>query len=119
MRLDDADIDFFADLHSIPNDSRFPGFHLEPTAFDSQNVPFWSAQEQQYLCYFRIFKDGFRRIARTTSPDFEKWTEPVLMEYGDRPVEHLYTNQTHPYFRAPHIYLAVAARFFPGRKFKP
>jgi hypothetical protein len=32
------------------------------------------------------------------------------------PIEHLYTNQTSPYFRAPHIYLAIAARFFPGRR---
>jgi hypothetical protein len=85
-------------------------------AFDSQNVPFWSEAEQCYLCYFRVFKDGFRRIARTTSQDFLNWTEPVLMGYGDRPVEHLYTNQTSPYFRAPHLYVGVAARFFPGRQ---
>lgn len=32
------------------------------------------------------------------------------------PEEHLYTNQTSPYFRAPHIYLAIAARFLEGRK---
>lgn len=85
-------------------------------AFDSQNVPFWSEHEQCYLCYFRTFKDGFRRIARTTSPDFIHWTKPVLMEYGDKPIEHLYTNQTHPYFRAPHIYVSIAARFMPGRR---
>ncbi|HJT77335.1 MAG TPA: hypothetical protein VJ739_09065 [Gemmataceae bacterium] len=85
-------------------------------AFDSQNVPFWSASEQCYLCYFRVFEDGFRRIARTTSKDFVHWTEPVLMGYGDRPVEHLYTNQTSPYFRAPHLYVGIAARFLPGRQ---
>jgi len=42
------------------------------------------------------------------------------MEYsnphGPAPIEHLYTNQTHPYFRAPHIYVAIAARFMPGRQ---
>lgn len=85
-------------------------------AFDSQNVAFWSESEKAYLCYFRTFKDGIRRITRTTSPDFLTWSEPVLMEYGDRPIEHLYTNQTAPYFRAPHLYVATAARFFPGRK---
>lgn len=37
------------------------------------------------------------------------------MEYGDRPLEHLYTNQTAPYFRAPHIYVALAARFTSRR----
>lgn len=85
-------------------------------AFDSQNVSFWSEHERQYLCYFRVFQDGIRRIARTTSPDFIQWSSPVLMEYGERPMEHLYTNQTHPYFRAPHLYVGVAARFFPGRR---
>lgn len=85
-------------------------------AFDSQNVPFWSDAEQCYVCYFRVFVDGIRRISRTTSKDFITWTEPVLMNYGDGPIEHLYTNQTHPYFRAPHVYVGVAARFMPGRQ---
>jgi hypothetical protein len=87
--------------------------------FDSQNVSFWSESEKKYLCYFRVW-DGVRRIARAESLDFVNWTEPVLMGYEKdgrpAPVEHLYTNQTHPYFRAPHIYLAVAARFVPGRQ---
>jgi hypothetical protein len=38
------------------------------------------------------------------------------MSYGDRPAEHLYTNQTSPYFRAPHLYVGIAARFMPGRR---
>ena len=38
------------------------------------------------------------------------------MTFGDTPNEHLYTNQTHPYYRAPHIYLGIAARFMPGRQ---
>jgi hypothetical protein len=84
--------------------------------FDSQNVPFWSDAEQCYLCYFRVLVDKVRRISRTTSKDFVTWTEPVLMGYGDGPIEHLYTNQTHPYFRAPHLYVGVAARFMPGRQ---
>ena len=88
--------------------------------FDSQNVSFWSATEQCYLCYFRTWTKtnygGFRTISRTTSKDFVNWSEPAKMTFGDTPLEHLYTNQTHPYFRAPHIYLAVAARFLPGRQ---
>jgi hypothetical protein len=91
-----------------------------PYMFDSQNVAFWSAAESFYVGYFRVFKDGVRRIARTTSPDFLTWSAPVLMAYrhgnGPAPVEHLYTNQTHPYFRAPHLYVGVAARFMPGRQ---
>ena len=88
--------------------------------FDSQNVAFWSESEQAYLCYFRTWtgKDygGFRTVSRTTSKDFITWTEPVQMTYGDTPPEHIYVNQTAPYFRAPHIYIALAARFMPGRQ---
>ncbi len=92
--------------------------------FDSQNLAFWSQSEQCYVCYFRV-GDRFRRIARSTSPDFRSWTPAVLMRqihddgiHGPQPVpdEHLYTNQTSPYFRAPHLYIATPARFFPGRQ---
>jgi hypothetical protein len=38
------------------------------------------------------------------------------MTFGDTPREHLYTSQTHPYFRAPHLYVATPMRFLPGRK---
>ena len=34
----------------------------------------------------------------------------------DRAPEHYYTSQTHPYFRAPHLYLSLAARFVPKRQ---
>lgn len=88
--------------------------------FDSQNVAFYSASEQQYVCYFRTWTDGgyrgYRTISRTTSKDFINWAEPIAMSFGDTPNEHLYTNQTTPYFRAPHIYLGIAARFMPGRQ---
>jgi hypothetical protein len=91
--------------------------------FDSQNVAFWSAAEQQYLCYFRTFKkvggEGFRWISRTTSKDFTHWTEPIEMEFGDTPPEHLYTSGTHPYYRAPQIYIALAKRFFPTKAALP
>jgi|TARA_B110000467_G_C18308994_1_gene476690 hypothetical protein len=87
--------------------------------FDSHNVAFWSASEGQYVCYFRTWTgegfNGFRTISRTTSQDFLNWTDPVAMDFGDTPMEHLYTNGTQPYFRAPHIYLALAKRFFPKK----
>ena len=88
--------------------------------FDSQNVSFWSEAESRYLCYFRTWSgggySGFRTVSRTTSEDFLSWTKPEVMSFGETPQEHLYTNQTHAYFRAPHIYVAVAARFMPGRQ---
>lgn len=86
-------------------------------AFDSQNVSFWSESEGLYVCYFRIFtKDRFRSVSRSTSKDFLNWSTPVEMTYGDTPTEQLYTQQTSPYFRAPHIYVAIGARFMPQRQ---
>lgn len=88
-----------------------PGF-----SFDSQNVGFWSESEQAYVCYYRTWHDGFRTISRRTSKDFRDWGPQTRMTFGGTPMEHLYTNQTTPYFRAPHLYLAIAARFMPGRR---
>ena len=89
-------------------------------AFDSQNVAFWSEAEQCYALYLRTWTGGefrgFRTVSRVTSPDFLKWSDPVEMNFGDAPMEHLYTSQTHPYFRAPHLYVALPMRFLPGRK---
>jgi hypothetical protein len=90
--------------------------------FDSQNVAFWSDAEQCYVCYFRVY-DGLRKVARTTSKDFLTWAPAALMEQvvddgtGPRPapVEHIYTSQTTPYFRAPHLYVALPSRFMDGK----
>jgi len=88
--------------------------------FDSQNVAFWSESEKCYLCYIRTWTgegyNGFRSVGRATSTDFVHWTDPVAMTFGDTPLEHLYTQQTSPYFRAPHIYVAIGGRFLPGRQ---
>lgn len=83
--------------------------------FDSQNVAFWSEAEQMYLCYFRVILPGTgRTIARTTSRDFRTWSDPVVMK-ANAPGEELYTNGTHPYFRAPHIYVALPTRYVGKR----
>ena len=88
--------------------------------FDSQNLMFWSELEQKYVCFFRVFENNIRRIARTDSVDLIHWSPTKLMEYqqgtAPAPIEHLYTSQTHPYIRAPHLYISLAARFFPGRQ---
>jgi hypothetical protein len=78
--------------------------------YDSQNVAFWSDAEDSYICYYRWMKGGLRSIRRTMSKDFLNWTKPVDME-ANLPGEHLYTSGTHPYFRAPHIYIALPTRF--------
>ncbi len=82
--------------------------------FDSQNYSFWSESEQCYVCYFRRFIGGVRGIARTTSQDFITWTPLVEMK-ANLPGEHLYTPCTQPYFRAPHLYIALPTRFMDKR----
>ncbi len=104
-------------------------------AFDSQNVGFWSESEGKYVAYYRVFrpKEDFasartgptthaqrlRAILRATSDDFLNWSPGVLMDYRTNgrpaPVEEFYINQTRPYFRAPHLYMALPARFMGGR----
>jgi len=84
--------------------------------FDSQNVVFWSEREKCYVCYFRTLNNGYRSVSRSTSDDFINWSEPEAMTFGGTPLEHLYTQQTSPYFRAPHIYVAIGGRLLPGRQ---
>jgi hypothetical protein len=57
-----------------------------------------------------------RWISRAVSRDFRTWGPGREMEFGAAPPEHLYTNQTSPYYRAPHLYVSIAARFMPGRQ---
>ncbi len=89
-------------------------------AFDSQNVAFWSEAEGRYAAYFRHWKNpqGWpypRTIGRAVSHDFVHWTdESATFQTPNLPDEQLYTNQTHPYFRAPHIYIATPTRFSRG-----
>ena len=90
-------------------------------AYDSQNLAFWSEAEQRYLCYFRTFRKvpdmgNVRWISRAVSADFLSWEPGREMEFGGAPPEHLYTNQTSSYYRAPHLYVSIAARFMPGRQ---
>lgn len=103
-----------------PDGIHFKELQHEPVitqgAFDSQNNAFWSVSERMYVCYFRVFREGKRWIARTTSGDFVHWTQPVDLELDGKPRQHLYTNQIVPYVRAPHIYLGLPTRFLPGRR---
>ena len=86
-------------------------------AFDSQNVAFWSEVEGCYACYYRTWDTPhgrLRTISRVTSDDFVHWSSPTPTN-PNIPGEHLYTSGTHPYFRAPHIYVALPTRFLPER----
>jgi len=91
-----------------------PAITMSEFGFDSQNVAFWSPAENQFVCYFRSWQNGLRSISRATSPDFVTWSRPAALS-PNLPGEHLYTSQTHPYFRAPHIYIATPTRFHQER----
>ena len=89
----------------------------ERRAFDSQNVAFWSDAEGCYVCYCRTWETPhgqLRTISRASSPDFIHWSPPEPMN-PNVPGEHLYTSSTCPYFRAPHIYIALPTRFLSDR----
>ncbi len=94
-------------------------FSLENN-FDSQNAMFWSEVEKRYVLYARHMVGGRRAAARATSRDFLNWTPQTLMSYSDTgsttPSQHLYTNQTQPYFRAPQIYISLPGRIHFGRR---
>ena len=83
-------------------------------AFDSQACAFWSELENKHVCFFRTWKNKIRCVSRTTSDDCLTWSPPVEMK-SDRPLDHFYTSQTHHYFRAPHLYVSLAAYFIPKR----
>ncbi len=94
-----------------------PVINAEGSAFDSQNVSFWSSVEGCYVAYYRTWSTPhgrLRTISRSTSDDYVHWSEAVPMN-PNLPGEHLYTSNTHPYFRAPHIYVALPTRFMPDR----
>lgn len=98
--------------------------HRGPTVTDTCSIPaFWSEVEERYICYLRDWigppkrpghAGSIRWIARSTSRDLFTWTPLEKMSY--EPVEHLYTSNVVPYFRAPHIAVALPARFMKGRQ---
>ena len=130
-----AVLNAFASADGVEWEQLFDEPAITDGAFDSQNVGFWSEAEGKYVAYYRTFigKEAFasgatgpttrakrlRSIMRATSEDFQTWEPGVLMDYQSggqpAPVEEFYINQTRPYFRAPHIYVALPARFMAGR----
>lgn len=99
---------------------------LAAGALDSQNVAFWSETENEYLAFFRAFTrrnptprewkpEGLRTVYRARSRSFLDWGDVRPMAFDPPQTEEYYTNQTQPYFRAPHLLLSTAVRFTPGR----
>lgn len=96
-------------------------------AFDGLESLFWSESEQQYVLYVRYAirveppnpDDPNRRcVARMTSKDLLHWETPEPMTFGRNgvmPPDHHYNNQTSPYFRAPHLFIALSNRLAQNR----
>jgi len=94
-------------------------------ALDSLNCLAWIPAENGYAIYLRTWSEGgtpeqpafrgYRTVSRAVSADFKTWSKPVRMTFGDTPPENLYTNGTHTYFRAPHLLVGLAFRFWPDR----
>ena len=108
---------------------------LHRNAFDALNVAFWDSYRGRYSIFFRDsdrgisphslpfdhtagppYNYGNRSFKFSTSKDFVNWDMPHWVDFGGAATEHLYTNGTTPYFRAPHIYMAFPKRFQPWRK---
>lgn len=84
--------------------------------FDSQNLAFWDSVRGRYVDFHRGSRAGVRDIMTCTSSDFLNWTEPEYINQIDAEPQHLYTNATIAYPRAPHLFLAFPKRFVPHRK---
>ena len=89
---------------------------------DSKNLVFWSESEGCYVMYARVWRggwEGHRWIARATSENLEQWSalEAVRILHDDRdvPLEHYYHSGANPYFRAPHIQIALCSQLTERR----
>jgi len=108
------------------------GIHFEPFSkeplltggkFDSLNLAFWDATRGEYRGYFRDFivgqggehPHGWRTVRTATSADLKNWSDAERLRFPGAPLEHIYTNQVQPYFRAPHIFVGFPMRYHnPG-----
>ncbi len=79
--------------------------------FDSHNLVFWDSIRQEYRAYYRDLRDGKRDIRTAVSPDFATWRELGWLEYPGSERCELYTNNVQPYYRAPHLYVGLPARY--------
>ena len=98
-----------------------------PLRSDGTNIPcFWSDSDKCYYAYFRIWIDhnkqpmaapgagndekGWRWFGRARSEDFIHWKDVEPISVDGPVVEHLYTSEVQPYFRAPHLRLSFPCR---------
>lgn len=98
-----------------------------PLRSDGSSIPcFWSDSDKCYYAYFRLWIDhnkkpmaapgagndekGWRWFGRARSEDFIHWKEVEPINVDGPVVEHLYTSEVQPYFRAPYLLLSFPCR---------
>ena len=92
-------------------------------AYDSQNTLHWNPHLKKYFCYFRNFHNSdqnqnslfnekeIRDIMVTESEDFIHWSEPKLLNFGDREDYPLYTNCVSAYPYDTRYYIGFPTRY--------
>ncbi len=108
----------FARLGIVPWDS--DSMALGYAVCDSHNLAFWDRRLGEYVYYFRGWvtlpdpeRTHIRTFFRSRSRDFLNWADPEPVEFSvpPTPLTQFYTNGVQPYFRAPHLYVALPMRF--------
>ena len=104
---------------------------VDDGAYDSLNVCFWNAAEEQYYLFYRglhgpgavngkwaptTVKERHNTLIRDvrvrTSKDFVHWSTPKMIEFvPERDDLELYTNQVQQYYRAPHMLIGFPTRY--------
>ena len=97
-------------------------------AFDSSNLAFWDTVRGRYCAFIRNFHDipadnnvnlGIRDIRVSWSDDFEHWTVPELLDFGNAPDVPLYVSAAQPYFRAPEYFVGFPVRYVERYAWSP
>lgn len=94
---------------------------------DSLNIAFWDGRRGEYAFYFRGWvrgpgtADRIRTMFRCRSDDFLEWSEPEAVEFDvpPSPLDQFYTQGILPYFRAPHLYVALPMRLAARVRLSP
>ncbi|MBQ4630273.1 MAG: hypothetical protein IJB70_04730 [Clostridia bacterium] len=98
----------------------------ETGTFDTLNTVHF--RDGKYYAYIRDYhgfvpgkreSTGIRDIRVMTSEDFHTWTIPEELEYDDGLDYPMYTNNIHPYERAPQIRIGFPVRYYDRGEWTP
>jgi len=92
------------------------GLSDEDGRMDSLNIAFYDTVREQYVVFYRAYRDGIRDIKTAASDSFvTTWPKSTWLEYPGAPIEELYTIAISPYSRAPHLFVGFPRRWMPER----